>query len=231
MYRNTCRTSLTYTSSLRKVLCARNGLILNLVYMFVVGCFYAVATFLSQLLPQWSRGDPRETQIGALGIMFVMGGVVGSTVTGVLLDKKYCTFHQMTIGLLIGSFLSMVLFTGTVYEIGDDISPSKSSSGSHVVIFAVTGVVGCFFTSVVSVGFEYGTDLAKPANEAVVGGIYNVFAQTGGCILVFVGGKIFEQGSGGNQTSHIVLLNGLLSGALLIAGILYVVGIKKDKNE
>jgi hypothetical protein len=112
----------------------------------------------------------------------------------------------------------MTLFTFIVSAYGQDDYP---------LIFIATAIVGCFLTAVVSVGFEYGTHLAIPANEAVVGGIYNVFAQAGGCILVWVGGKIFENGDDDDKSSSILTLNYLLSGVLLGAGVLYVVGMKQ----
>jgi FLVCR family feline leukemia virus subgroup C receptor-related protein len=209
---------LSYTDSLRSVLCVRNGLVLNFVYFIVVGCFYAVATFLSQLLPNWNTNDPRQIQIGALGIVLVFGGVIGSSLTGLLLDHKYYTFHQMTIRLLLGCFLSMVSFTFVV---------SSDEEASHVPVFVVTGLVGCFLTAVVSALMEYGTELAKPANEAVVGGIYNVFAQGGGCILVWIGGQIFDtKNGGGDVSSNILKLNYLLSGVLLISAVVYIFFMK-----
>ena len=209
---------LSYTDSLRSVLCVRNGLVLNFVYFIVVGCFYAVATFLSQLLPNWNTNDPRQIQIGALGIVLVFGGVIGSSLTGLLLDHKYYTFHQMTIRLLLGCFLSMVSFTFVV---------SSDEEASHVPVFVVTGLVGCFLTAVVSALMEYGTELAKPANEAVVGGIYNFFAQGGGCILVWIGGQIFDtKNGGGDVSSNILKLNYLLSGVLLISAVVYIFFMK-----
>ena len=209
---------LSYTDSSRSVLCVRNGLVLNFVYFIVVGCFYAVATFLSQLLPNWNTNDPRQIQIGALGIVLVFGGVIGSSLTGLLLDHKYYTFHQMTIRLLLGCFLSMVSFTFVV---------SSDEEASHVPVFVVTGLVGCFLTAVVSALMEYGTELAKPANEAVVGGIYNVFAQGGGCILVWIGGQIFDtKNGGGDVSSNILKLNYLLSGVLLISAVVYIFFMK-----
>ena len=124
----------------------------------------------------------------------------------------------MTIRLLLGSFLSMMFFTFVV---------SKTGEGSNVrpAVFVVMGFVGFFLTSVLSALMEYGTELAKPANEAVVTGIYNVFAQGGGCILVWIGGQIFETRNGDNS-SNILKLNCLLSGGLLISAVVYIIFMK-----
>ena len=205
----------SYINSLRKVLCVRNGIVLNIMYCLVVGVFYAIATFLSQLLPLWRVNDPKQQQVGLLGITLVVGGVLGSISTGKLLDKKIYTFHQLTTRLLMACTLSFLVFTTVI----------NLSSSFHLGVFLVTGIIGFFLTAIVSVGMEYGTVLASGINEGIVAGIYNVSAQAGGVILVLIGGFVLGDENGTKKT--ILTLNLTLSGVLLIAGILYVVGFDR----
>ena len=184
-------------------------------YCLVVGVFYAIATFLSQLLPLWRVNDPKQQQVGLLGITLVVGGVLGSISTGKLLDKKIYTFHQLTTRLLMACTLSFLVFTTVI----------NLSSSFHLGVFLVTGIIGFFLTAIVSVGMEYGTVLASGINEGIVAGIYNVSAQAGGVILVLIGGFVLGDENGTKKT--ILTLNLTLSGVLLIAGILYVVGFDR----
>ena len=208
---------MTYANSLRKVLCSSDGVVLNIVYGINVGAFYSSATFLSQMLPQWSVEGQQQILIGWLGIALVLGGVGGSITTGMLIDRKYFTYYEMTRLLLIGATLSVGCFTAAVEW-------CASASDSHVPVFLAISFVGFCLTAVISVGFEYGTHLAKPANEAVVGGIYNATAQAGGVFMVLVGSWIL-----GNNASRdsILMLNFMVLFSLLVGVVLFSVKMKR----
>lgn len=191
----------TYLDSLKKIM-SGEGLFLNLVYMIVVGVFYAVATFLGQFLGGWPAND-----VGYLGITLVLGGVVGSTISGVLLDRKVLAFYQMMRVLLCGGFLSSFLFSYAV-----------TSPKQHALIFVATCCFGCFLTAVVSVGMEFGARISPDSDEGIVAGVYNSFAQLGGCIFVWVGSGLLEQ-----QQQPVLLWSFI--GAMVVSGVLFQVGV------
>ena len=196
----------TYLDSLKAVF-SREGIYLNLVYALVVGVFYAVATFLGQLVNGWSPID-----IGFLGISLVLGGVLGSSTSGVLLDRKIFEFPQMMRVLLIGSVLTSGTFACTLLW-----------TKEHTFVFVATSFLGCFLTGVVSVAMEFGTRISPYVDEGIVAGVYNAFAQAGGCILVWLGSTIIDRQHGG------LIILGTFIGTLMVSAVLFEVSIGSRK--
>lgn len=176
------RTSLNYKESTTRVLCDyKGGLVLTIVYGFVVGVYYGVATFLSQFVPMWKENTENgDVLVGYLGICFIVVGTLGSFVTGYILDRTG-QYYAICRNILLGTIFFFIGFTYVVVE------PT-----SVAAIFVLTGLIGFFFTAFLSVGFEYAAYLAAPANEAAVAGLLNASAQVGGCLYLFVGGAILN---------------------------------------
>lgn len=187
--------AITYWQSIRLLLSTTSGYILCVVYGLVLGVLYALATFLEQIFLygeepgntsdatlSWS-----EAEIGYLGASLILAGVVGSLVSGEYLDRQtqqqtaHAQSHRnVSIVLLVGSIFAMVLFT-----LSRAILPFY-----RCLAYLATGLLGCFLTGFISVGFEYGTAISYPADEAAVAGVMNVAAQIGGWALVTVGGRM-----------------------------------------
>ena len=200
-----------YLPSLRAVICRRSGLLLVVVYGFSVGVFYAYATFLSQLLPSWSSSDH-----GWLGITLVLSGVAGSGLASWLLDRTR-KHREISNAVMIGSVISGLGFSLTVWK----------APHSGVAVFLTIGAVGFFLTALLSIGMEFATALAYPADEAVVTGVLNAAAQTGGCILVWSGGALLASpGMKGDEALGVSVLNAVLVITLALAGILLALGVR-----
>ena len=201
-----------YLPSLSAVVCRRSGLLLVVVYGFSVGVFYAYATFLSQLLPSWSSSDH-----GWLGITLVLSGVAGSGLASWLLDRTR-KHREISNAVMIGSVLSGLGFAFTVWK----------APHSSVAVFLTISAVGFFLTALLSIGMEFATALAYPADEAVVTGVLNAAAQTGGCILVWSGGALLASPGmkGDDEALGVSVLNAVLVITLALAGILLALGVR-----
>lgn len=192
----------SYIESLKKTM-SREGLFLNLVYLLVVGVFYAVATFLGQFLKGWAAND-----VGFLGITLVLGGVLGSTISGILLDRNVFTFHSMMRLLLFGAVITSGIFAYTV-----------SLPAQHGLIFVATCSFGFFLTAIVSVGMELGARISPQVDEGICAGVYNSFAQLGGCVFVWIGSGYLKT----DQNPQVLLW--ILSISLLLSSGLFQVGV------
>lgn len=190
----------TYLESVHLLVGSLSGSVLCVIYGLAVGVLYALATFLSQFFLvadevgnyYWSEKDT-----GYLGISHIVAGLVGSLLAGEYLDrtKSYRTISGI---LLLGSFGSMVGFLLCL----------QFQPWNKVVGYITICLLGFFLTGFVSVGFEYGTAISYPADEAAVAGIMNVAAQLGGWGLVELGGVMDSVGE---------KLNFILVATLLVA--------------
>lgn len=216
--------SLDYVESIKRVVYDyKGGLVLTIVYGFVVGVYYAVATFLSQFLPAWKEDSERgAVLVGLLGVCFIMVGAVGSILSGYVLDRAG-NFYAVCKWILIGAIFSFVGFTYVVLN-----------SSSVLGIFVLTGLVGFFFTAFLSVGFEYAAVLSAPANEAAVAGLLNAIAQVGGCLYLFIGGVILDKDTnpetGESSTHAIFTVNLILGISLSIMVVLYLLLFDEGGN-
>eukprot|EP00978_Attheya_sp_CCMP212_P023834 scaffold73883_cov54-Attheya_sp.AAC.1 len=180
--------TLDFMESIKFFLREPSGWFLSASYGLTVGVFYAMATFLSQFVLTNTNGiEWTEEEAGYLGIVFIMVGLLGSIFSGYWLDKSHA-FHGTSIALLVGATLSQVLF-GVVVQC--EMMPPWVTK---VVIYTAVGLLGIFLAGFISVGFEYGTAISYPADEAAVAGILNVAAQLGGWIIVHIGGLLQDIG-------------------------------------
>ena len=181
----------SYWQSIHLLLSTASGLVLCVVYGLSLGVLYTLATFLAQVFSYAESLDGlgeddaswTETEIGYLGGTLILAGVVGSLVSGEYLDRTQQqpqSHRSVSIVLLVGSLIAMVLFAVSRAVLPFD----------RCLAYLATGLLGCFLTGFISVGFEYGTAISYPADEAAVAGVMNVAAQIGGWALVAIGGRM-----------------------------------------
>lgn len=183
----------TYWKSLQLLLSTKSGSVLCVTYGLSVGVLYALATFLAQIFQHTAETESSgsgkswsDAEVGYLGLDLILVGVVGSLLSGEYLDHTQSP-RGISIGLLLGSLVSVVLFV-----ISRDLVPFDRG-----LAYIATGLVGFFLSGFISIGFEYGTALSYPADEAAVAGLMNVAAQIGGWVLVSIGCQMsFEQHTG-----------------------------------
>ena len=140
------------------------------VYGLMVGTFYTVPPFFAQFESHWS---PVES--GWLGFLFQTTGVVGSYVTGRMVDKFQN--HSFTMKALV---LSAACFWAC-------FGLFRASDQHWVVFVAVMGTGYCLAASS-TLGFDVGAGMAYPANEATVGAVMQFVAQLYSFVAVTVGG-------------------------------------------
>jgi MFS transporter, FLVCR family, feline leukemia virus subgroup C receptor-related protein len=192
---STAPTSVSYWQSIHLLFSTTSGSILCLVYGLTVGVYYTLATLLAQFFSYGPMSSPQnaatwggdsiwtEAEIGYLGATLILAGVVGAIVSGFYLDstqQQSQSYRRVSIVLLVGSIVAMALF-----DFSRAVLPLH-----RCLAYLTTGLVGCFVTGFMGVGFEYGTAISYPADEAAVAGVMNVAAQIGGFILVAIGGRM-----------------------------------------
>ena len=145
-----------------------------LLYGIAVGVFYTIPAFLSQLVPSWSPGSR-----GWLGVSYQLAGVMGSFISGRVVDV-YQHHQQVSTILLAGSVALLAAFTwALIFEGGLPTWTFVASSG-----------VGFCLAAFNTVGFELGTAMTYPADEAAVAGILECAAELAGFVLVTLGGQL-----------------------------------------
>lgn len=154
----------TYIASVLVVF--RDAPIFVILYGLSIGVFYTIPAFLSQYVSEWS-----SSSAGWLGIAYQMSGVIGCFACGSVLDK-YPRYKRVSFVLLVTTALSLLLF--------DKMLESQSQSW----IFVATCGVGFSLAAMNAAGFEYGTALTYPADEAAVAGILESSSQLAAFIFV-----------------------------------------------
>ncbi|GFG32507.1 hypothetical protein Cfor_04335 [Coptotermes formosanus] len=103
----------------------------------------------------WGNG---EQFAGEVGLVFVAGGMVGSVVFGIILDKTH-KFKETTVAVYGFSALGMLAFTFTL------------GLGSRLFVYVTSTFVGCFLGGYMAVGFELGSEITYPEPESTTAGI------------------------------------------------------------
>jgi len=119
-----------------------------------MGCFNGSSTIIGIIAPAVDYGNVAASMFGA---SFIVGGILGSFVFAVLLDK-FKKFKLLLIIICAGS----VIFTGLqilVFPLGNFL-------GIIVAFF-----MGFFMFSVMCVGFDLGVELTYPIDESYSTGV------------------------------------------------------------
>mmetsp|Transcript_2019 Transcript_2019/g.2842 ORF Transcript_2019/g.2842 Transcript_2019/m.2842 type:complete len:576 (+) Transcript_2019:179-1906(+) len=192
--------TLEFGESIRFFFRNSSGLWLTVAYGLTVGVFYSLATYLSQfVIPDFNGVEWSEGEAGYLGVIFIIVGLLGSLISGYILDKSHA-FRGVSIALLVGCSLSQLLFLAFVrYKI-------VTAWLTKVATYISVSLLGIFLTGFISTGFEYGTAISYPADEGIVAGILNLAAQIGGWVLIIFGQGVKEVG----WVLNFILLTSLL---------------------
>jgi MFS family permease len=175
-----------YWQSIRLVVGEWSSISFLLSFGMSVGVYYTLPTFFSQLLPHGDGTHWSFTVTGWLGVSYQLAGVLGSFVSGRLVDA---TQHYRAASLLL---LGVAALSLLVFGVTASVAPLGSSR--LAVAGFVLGVVGSGFSLAAwnTVGLEFGTSLSYPANEAAVAGILECAAELAGFLWVTIGGFLIE---------------------------------------
>jgi hypothetical protein len=212
--------TLTYFESLQRLLYDRNCLSFVICFGTSIGVYYTVPTLLSQLTPShWS--SKWDGSIGILyqlmGIVssYGAGYVLDNT------QRKQQHNHQqqhrtLSIKLLAMSCITLLTLLLSLLALQSGVSNNGGGAGAILVSSSTTtttilpmpatimttmtnmgiiiGIIGTGMSLAAfnTVGIEYGTGLAYPADEIAIAGVLEASAELFGFLWVTVGGILME---------------------------------------
>nr|CAD7409595.1 unnamed protein product [Timema cristinae] len=163
----------SFVSSLRRLMGNPGYILLLVSYGINVGVFYAISTLLNQVI--LSHYQNATSDAGRIGLTIVLAGMVGSAISGFVLDKTH-KFKETTLVLYGLSLVCMVIFTFTL------------NCGNIGVVYFTAGLLGFFMTGYLPVGFELAAELTYPEPEGTSAGILNAAVQVFGIALTSIYG-------------------------------------------
>lgn len=157
----------------------KDMILLIIIFFIGLGMFNAVSTCIDQICKLKSLSS---AQIGIVGGVMIIGGIIGACVVPVLSDKmrKRKTFLFITLLLMTPGLIGLTFV--------------KGYTGTMISSF----VFGFFLMSAAPIGFQYSAELSYPAPESTSQGIILLVGQISG--IVFVLGI----NSAGAKTSMII---------------------------
>ncbi|XP_018794043.1 PREDICTED: feline leukemia virus subgroup C receptor-related protein 2 isoform X2 [Bactrocera latifrons] len=155
----------SFKRSLKNLATNRNYILLLISYGMNVGVFYAISTLLNPVVLKYYPGH--EVDTGRIGLTIVLAGMIGSVVSGVVLDQMR-KFKETTLAVYAFSMVGMWVFTFTL------------DTGHIAVVYVTAGLLGFFMTGYLPVGFEFAAELTYPEPEGTSSGLLNAAAQVFG---------------------------------------------------
>ncbi|XP_046662119.1 feline leukemia virus subgroup C receptor-related protein 2-like isoform X2 [Homalodisca vitripennis] len=165
-----------YLSSIRQLLQNRDFSLLLVSFGLNIGVFYAYSTLLNQELVSFPEGFQHA---GRVGLTLVVGGVIGSVVWGVVLDKTHM-YKETTLGIYIMAVVGMLGYTFALY------------SQHLVLVYATSAFLGFFMNGYLTVGYEFGAELTFPHAETTTSGLLNAVGELCGMASVLGAGAMLE---------------------------------------
>ncbi|XP_013188527.1 uncharacterized MFS-type transporter C09D4.1 isoform X2 [Amyelois transitella] len=189
-----------FLQSIKQLLTNRNYVLLLISYGLNVGVFYAISTLLNQVVLNHFPGANADA--GRIGLVIVVAGMVGSVVSGMVLDKTH-RFKETTLAVYAASVVGMVIFTFTL------------DCGVIAVVYLSSIILGFFMTGYLPVGFEFASEVTYPEPEGTTSGILNAVVQIFGMTLTLS----YEQmlATIGDRWSNLVLCAILALGTVITA--------------
>lgn len=160
-----------FLHSVKKLFTNRNYNLLLISYGLNVGVFYAISTLLNEVVLKFFPGANED--VGRIGLMIVVAGMLGSVICGFILDKTH-KFKETTLALYAASVVGMVIFTFTL------------DCGEIAVVYFSAIILGFFMNGYLPVGFEFASEITYPEPEGTTSGILNAAVQLFGIVLTLL---------------------------------------------
>ncbi|XP_063549051.1 uncharacterized MFS-type transporter C09D4.1 [Cydia strobilella] len=157
--------------SVKKLFTNRNYNLLLISYGLNVGVFYAISTLLNEVVLKFFPGANED--VGRIGLMIVVAGMLGSVICGFILDKTH-KFKETTLALYAASVVGMIIFTFTL------------DCGQISVVYFSAIILGFFMNGYLPVGFEFASEITYPEPEGTTSGILNAAVQLFGIVLTLL---------------------------------------------
>ncbi|KAM7344815.1 histamine transporter isoform 1-T6 [Cochliomyia hominivorax] len=191
---------ISFNQSLRNLMLNRNYILLLISYGMNVGVFYAISTLLNPVVLKYYPGH--EVDTGRIGLAIVLSGMLGSVVSGIVLDKSH-KFKETTLAVYAFSMVGMWVFAFTL------------DTGSIAVVYVTASLLGFFMTGYLPVGFEFGAELTYPEPEGTSSGLLNASSQVFGIIFTSLYSWLFTDY--GDITANITMAIMLIVGTVITA--------------
>lgn len=189
-----------FLQSLKKLMLNRNYVLLLISYGLNVGAFYAISTLLSEVILTYFENAQQDA--GRIGLVLVVGGMLGSVVCGIILDKTH-RFKETTLAVYAASVIGMIIFTFTL------------DLGKIAVVYMSSILLGFFMTGYLPVGFEFASEVTYPEPEGTTSGILNAVVQVFGIVTTLMYEWLIHETS--NQWANLVLCAQLALGTVVTA--------------
>ncbi|XP_065216394.1 uncharacterized MFS-type transporter C09D4.1-like [Planococcus citri] len=201
----------SFYTSLKHLICNFDFDLLLTSYGFNIGAFYAYSTLLNQLI---TAHFPMGNEFaGRVGLTLIIGGVLGSLLWGIVLDKTQI-YKGTTVLIYCLSTLGMAAFTYTLQQ------------EWQAMVYVTSAFLGFFMNGYLTVGYEFGAELTYPESEATSSGLLNASGELCGVIAVLVAEIILKRFSA--LATNISLVIMLLIGLFLC---LFIDGKKLKRLE
>ncbi|CAL8097037.1 unnamed protein product [Orchesella dallaii] len=195
-----------YFNSIKKLVTNKGYILLLLSYGMNVGVFYAISTLLSSFIEKYFPEN--EEDAGRIGLMIVVSGMVGSVISGFILDKTK-KYKETTLVIYFLSFTGMIAYTFTL------------PYGGHIAyMYVVFSALGFFMTGYLPVGFEFAAEITYPESEGTSSGLLNASAQVFGIVMTPITRYLFKSPMGdigANLALASILFVGFIMTALIKA--------------
>uniref|UniRef100_A0A1B6DEC6 Choline/ethanolamine transporter FLVCR1 n=2 Tax=Clastoptera arizonana TaxID=38151 RepID=A0A1B6DEC6_9HEMI len=186
-----------YFKNILQLVTNRNFALLLCSFGINIGVFYAYSTLLNQELVNFPQGFESA---GRVGLTLVFGGVVGSVVWGIVLDKT----HKYKETTLIIYSLAVVGMLGFTFAL---------RSQHLALVYFTSGFLGFFMNGYLTVGYEFGAELTYPHAECTSSGLLNASGELCGVVFVLISGLVLENWS--DLPTNLGLTSVLLIGLIL----------------
>ncbi|CAD7092327.1 unnamed protein product [Hermetia illucens] len=190
----------SFLESLKSLALNRNYILLLVSYGMNVGVFYAISTLLNPVVLTYYPGA--EVDAGRIGLCIVLFGMVGSVVSGIVLDKTH-RFKETTFAVYAFSAVGMWIFTFTL------------NTGSIAVVYVTASLLGFFMTGYLPIGFEFAAELTFPEPEGTASGLLNAASQVFGILFTMLYSELLE--NYGDIYANITMAVMLVVGTIITA--------------
>ncbi|CAH0605728.1 unnamed protein product [Chrysodeixis includens] len=188
--------------SIKKLMTNRNFILLIISYGINVGVFLAISTLLNAVILTHYPGAHLDA--GRIGLVFILSGMAGSVVCGVILDKTH-RFKETTLSVYIASIVGMLIFTFTL------------DCGYIGVVYLSSILLGFFMTAYLAIGYEMASEVTYPEPEGTTSGILNAVVQPFGISITLV--YEYVLGAADDRAANLTVVGVLCAGAAFCAAI------------
>jgi MFS family permease len=146
-----------------------------IVYFVGMGIFNGISTYLGIIRP---RGFT-PTELGLLGALMVLGGILGAIIIPALSDKQ----HKRQRYMLLGVLLAIPGLVGVTF------------ATAYWLLLVSAFFLGFFLISVAPIGMQYVAEVTYPAPEGTSAGLIQLFGQVSVVFVYIMGAMRSKDGA------------------------------------